>query len=213
MTHAQFILSNTRLLAVPLVPELRLHLAEESLAIWRQTEEELGRMNVPPPWWAFAWAGGQALARYVLDNPALAAGRRVLDLGAGSGLGGIAAMKAGAARVLAADTDRFAMAAIRLNAAANDVALEATGDDLLATPPSGFDLVLVGDLFYERTLAERVLACIEAVRTQGAAVLVGDPRRSYFPRERFAPVAEYSVPVTRDLEDMEIKHTCVWRLI
>ena len=182
MTHAQFILSNTRLLAVPLVPELRLHLAEELLAIWRQTEEELGRMNVPPPWWAFAWAGGQALARYVLDNPALAAGRRVLDLGAGSGLGGIAAMKAGAARVLAADTDRFAVAAIRLNAAANDVALEATGDDLLATPPSGFDLVLVGDLFYERTLAERVLACIEAARAQGAAVLVGDPRRSYFPR-------------------------------
>ena len=213
MTHAQFILSNTRLLAVPLVPELRLHLAEESLAIWRQTEEELGRMNAPPPWWAFAWAGGQALARYVLDNPALAAGRRVLDLGAGSGLGGIAAMKAGAARVLAADTDRFAMAAIRLNAAANDVALETTGDDLLATPPSGFDLVLVGDLFYERTLAERVLACIEAVRRQGAAVLVGDPRRSYFPTERFVPVAEYSVPVTRDLEDMEIKHTCVWRLI
>ena len=213
MTHAQFILSNTRLLTVPLVPELRLHLAEESLAIWRQTEEELGRMNAPPPWWAFAWAGGQALARYVLDNPALAAGRRVLDLGAGSGLGGIAAMKAGAARVLAADTDRFAMAAIRLNAAANDVALETTGDDLLATPPSGFDLVLVGDLFYERTLAERVLACIEAVRRQGAAVLVGDPRRSYFPTERFVPVAEYSVPVTRDLEDMEIKHTCVWRLI
>jgi predicted nicotinamide N-methyase len=213
MTHAQFILSNTRLLAVPLVPELRLHLAEESLAIWRRTEEELGRMNVPPPWWAFAWAGGQALARYVLDNPALAAGRRVLDLGAGSGLGGIAAMRAGAARVLAADTDRFALAAIRLNAAANDVALQATGDDLLAAPPSGFELVLVGDLFYERTLAERVLACIEAVRTQGAAVLVGDPRRSYFPSERFAPVAEYSVPVTRDLEDMEIKHTCVWRLL
>jgi predicted nicotinamide N-methyase len=213
MTHAQFILSNTRLLAVPLVPEVRLHLAEESLAIWRQTEEELGRMNVPPPWWAFAWAGGQALARYVLDNPALAAGRRALDLGAGSGLGGIAAMKAGAARVLAADTDRFALAAIRLNAAANDVALEATGDDLLAAPPSGFDLVLVGDLFYERTLAERVLACIEGARRQGAAVLVGDPRRSYFPRERFAAVAEYSVPVTRDLEDMEIKRTCVWRLI
>jgi predicted nicotinamide N-methyase len=212
MTHAQFILSNTRLLAVPLVPELRLHLAEESLAIWRQTEEELGRMNVPPPWWAFAWAGGQALARYVLDNPAVAAGRRVLDLGAGSGLGGIAAMKAGAARVLAADTDPFAVAAIALNAAANHVGLEATGDDLLATPPSGFDLVLVGDLFYERTLAERVLACIEAASRQGAAVLVGDPRRSYFPKERFAPVAEYSVPVTRDLEDMEIKRTAVWRL-
>jgi predicted nicotinamide N-methyase len=213
MTQAQFIKANTKLIAVPLVPEIRLHLAEESLAIWRQTEEELGRMNVPPPWWAFAWAGGQALARYVLDNPALAAGRSVLDLGAGSGLAGIAAMKAGAARVLAADTDPFAMAAIGLNAAANEVAVDATGDDLLAAPPSAFDLVLMGDLFYERTLAERALAFVEAARAEGSAVLVGDPRRSYFPKERFVPVVEYSVPVTRDLEDMEIKHTGVWRLL
>ncbi len=213
MTQAQFIKANTKIIAVPLVPEIRLHLAEESLAIWRQTEEELGRMNVPPPWWAFAWAGGQALARYVLDNPALAAGCSVLDLGAGSGLAGIAAMKAGAARVLAADTDPFAMAAIGLNAAANEVAVDATGDDLLAAPPSAFDLVLVGDLFYERTLAERALAFVEAARAEGSAVLVGDPRRSYFPKERFVPVVEYSVPVTRDLEDMEIKHTGVWRLL
>jgi predicted nicotinamide N-methyase len=213
MTQAQFIKANTKLIAVPLVPEIRLYLAEESLAIWRQTEEELGRMNVPPPWWAFAWAGGQALARYVLDNPALVAGRRVLDLGAGSGLAGIAAMKAGAVRVLAADTDPFAMAAIGLNAAANAVAVDAASDDLLAAPPSAFDLVLVGDLFYERALAERALAFVEAAQAQGAAVLVGDPRRSYFPKERFAPVAEYSVPVTRDLEDMEIKHTSVWRLL
>jgi predicted nicotinamide N-methyase len=213
MTHAQFIKSNTKLLAVPLVPEVRLHLAEESLAIWRQTEEELGRMNVPPPWWAFAWAGGQALARHVLDHPVLAAGRSVLDLGAGSGLTGITAMKAGAARVLAADTDPFALAAIALNGAVNQVAIDATGADLLAAAPSGFDLILVGDLFYERALAERVLAFLEAARAQGSAVLVGDPRRSYFPRERFAMVAEYSVPVTRDLEDMEIKHTCVWRLV
>jgi predicted nicotinamide N-methyase len=212
MTHAQFIQANTKLLAVPLAPEIRLHLAEESLAIWRQTEEELGGMNVPPPWWAFAWAGGQALARYVLDHPSLAAGRSVLDLGAGSGLGGIAAMKAGAARVLAADTDPFAVAAVALNAAANDVALEATGDDLLAGKPDRLDLVLVGDLFYERPLAERVLAFLEAARRQGATVLVGDPRRSYFPKDRFEPVAEYAVPVTRDLEDMEIKRTSVWRL-
>jgi predicted nicotinamide N-methyase len=210
--QAQFITSNTRLLPVPLVPEIRLHLAEESLAIWRQTEEELGRLNVPPPWWAFAWAGGQALARYVLDNPALAAGRSVLDLGAGSGLAGIAALKAGAARVLAADTDLFAVAAMMLNADANAVALEATGDDLLAAPPARFDLVLVGDLFYERPLAERVLAFLEAARDQDVAVLVGDPRRSYFPGNRFEQVAEYSVPVTRDLEDVEIKRTAVWRL-
>jgi predicted nicotinamide N-methyase len=212
MQHAQFIAANTRLLPVPLVPEICLYLAEESLAIWRQTEEELGRMNVPPPWWAFAWAGGQALARYVLDNPNLTAGRSVLDLGAGSGLTGIAAMKAGAARVLAADTDPFALAAVALNATANAVVVEATGRDLLAGSPSGHGLVLVGDLFYERLLAERVLAFLDAAQAQGSAVLVGDPRRSYFPRERFEPVAEYSVPVTRDLEDVEIKRTAVWRL-
>jgi predicted nicotinamide N-methyase len=210
--HADFIRANTRLLPVPLVPEVQLHLAEESLAIWRQTEEELGRMNVPPPWWAFAWAGGQALARYILDNRALAAGRRVLDLGAGSGLAGIAALKAGSARVLAADTDPFALAAVALNAAVNRVTMEATDRDLLAAPPARFDLLLVGDLFYERVLAERVLAFLEVARSQGAAVLVGDPRRSYFPNARFEPVAEYSVPVTRDLEDMEIKRTAVWRL-
>jgi predicted nicotinamide N-methyase len=212
MTQVEFIKANTRLLPVPLVPEVRLHLAEESLAIWRQTEEELGRMNVPPPWWAFAWAGGQALARYLLDNPGLAAQRSVLDLGAGSGLAGIAAMRAGAARVLAADTDPFAVSAIALNAAANDVAPEATDRDLLAAEPSRFDLVLVGDLFYERGLAERVLAFLEAASARGAAVLVGDPRRSYFPRERFTQIAEYSVPVTRDQEDTEIKRTAVWRL-
>jgi predicted nicotinamide N-methyase len=212
MGQAEFIKANTKLLPVPLVPEIRLHLAEESLAIWRQTEEELGRMNVPPPWWAFAWAGGQALARHVLDNPHVAARRSVVDLGAGSGLAGIAAAKAGAARVLAADTDPFAAAAIALNAAANAVALEATEQDLLAGAPAPVDLVLVGDLFYERQLAERVLAFIEASHAQGSEVLVGDPRRSYFPRARFGRIAEYSVPVTRDLEDTEIKRTSVWRL-
>ncbi|HEX5998419.1 MAG TPA: 50S ribosomal protein L11 methyltransferase [Hyphomicrobiaceae bacterium] len=213
MPPTQFIKANTRLLVIPLVPEISLHLAEESLAIWRQTEEELGRMNVPPPWWAFAWAGGQALARYVLDNPALLAGRSVLDLGSGSGLAGIAAMKAGAARVLAADTDPFAAAAVALNAAVNGVKVESTADDLLAAPPTRFDVILVGDLFYERALAERVLPFLDAARRQESSVLVGDPCRSYFPRERFTTVAEYSVPVTRDLEDMEIKHTCVWRLV
>jgi predicted nicotinamide N-methyase len=213
MNEAQFILANTKLLPVPLVPEIRLHIAEESLAIWRQTEEELGRMNVPPPWWAFAWAGGQALARYVLDDPAVCAGRTVLDLGAGSGLAGIAAAKVGAASVLAADTDPFASAALALNAAANDVKLAWTSDDLLAAAPSHFDVILVGDLFYERALAERVLAFLRAAAHRGAAILVGDPRRSYFPHECFAQIAGYSVPVTRDLEDMEIKRTSVWRLV
>jgi predicted nicotinamide N-methyase len=212
MKEDRFILANTKLLGVPLVPEIRLHLAEESLPIWQKTEEELGRVNVPPPWWAFAWAGGQALARHLLDHPALVAGRSVLDLGAGSGLAGIAALRAGAARVLAADTDPFALAAITLNARANEVALETTDRDLLVAEPGPFEVVLVGDLFYERPLAERVLSFLDAARDRGAAVLVGDPRRSYFPRGRFVEVVEYSVPVTRDLEDMEIKRTTVWRL-
>ena len=211
-TVRQFIRANTKLLPVPLVPEIRLHLAEESLPIWRKTEEELGEMNVPPPYWAFAWAGGQALARYLLDNPDAVAGAHVLDLGSGSGLTAIAAMRAGAARVLAADIDALALAAIDLNAAANAVTVEATREDLLAAAPDRFDVVLVGDLFYERTLAERVLAFIEAASANGAEILVGDPRRSYFPKDRFRQVAEYSVPVTRELEDAEIKRTAVWRL-
>jgi len=212
MREVLFIQANAKLLAVPLVPEVRLYLAEESMPIWQKTEEELGQMNVPPPYWAFAWAGGQALARYVLDNAAMMAERTVLDLGAGSGLTSIAAMRAGAASVLAADIDRYALVAIALNARANGVAVATTDADLLAAAPGAFGAILIGDMFYERALAERVLAFVEAARAKGAQVLVGDPRRSYFPRERFRQVAEYSVPVTRDLEDMEIKHTAVWRL-
>ena len=173
-------------------------------------------MNVPPPYWAFAWAGGQALARYILDNSVAVAGAHVLDLGSGSGLTAIAAMRAGARRVLAADIDALALTAIELNAAANCVAVEATREDLLVAMPndawSRFDVVLVGDLFYERTLADRVLAFIVAASAHGAQVLVGDPRRSYFPKERFRQVMEYSVPVTRELEDAEIKRAAVWRL-
>ena len=212
MREVQFIRTNTKLLPVPLVPEIRLHLAEESMPIWEKTEEELGRMNVPPPYWAFAWAGGQALARYILDNPSTVREHRVLDLGAGSGITAVAAMKAGARAVLAADVDPYATAAIALNAEANGVAVETTTADLLSSPAGAFGAMLVGDLFYERDLAGRVLAFIEGAHDHGAEVLVGDPRRSYFPKERFRQVAEYSVPVTRDLEDMEIKRTAVWRL-
>lgn len=208
---AAFIRANTRLLAPPLVPEIVLHLAEESLPIWRRTEEELGAMNVPPPYWAFAWAGGQALARYLLEEPGEVAGRRVLDLGAGSGLTAIAAAKAGAVDVIAADIDSVALEAIALNAAANGVVVRVTADDLLSAAPAGFDVVIVGDLFYERELADRVLAFIEHAVGQGSAILIGDPQRSYFPRGRFEKLREYRVPVTRELEDSEIKLTAVWR--
>jgi predicted nicotinamide N-methyase len=206
-----FIEANTRLLAPPLVPEIVLSLAEESLPIWQRTEEELGEMNVPPPYWAFAWAGGQALARFLLDAPRLIADRHVLDLGSGCGLSAIAAAKAGAASVLAADVDPMALAAVGLNAAANGVAVATTAEDLLAARPAPFDVVLVGDLFYERHLADRVAAFIDAAAAAGALVLIGDPKRNYFPKDRFDLAAVYAVPVTRELEDAEIKRTSVWR--
>ena len=211
--HDAFIRANTRLMAPPLVPEILLHLAEESLPIWRKTEEELGEMNVPPPYWAFAWAGGQALARYLLDNRTLVSGQVVLDLGCGSGLSGLAAAKVGAARVTAADIDGFALAAVALNATANDVEIAATAVDVLAAAPDPeWSVILVGDLFYERALATLVETFIDRAQANGALVLVGDPQRSYFPKQRFTAVAEYSVPVTRELEDSEIKRTSVWRL-
>ncbi len=207
-----FIRANTKLLSPPLVPEIRLHLAEESLPIWQKTEEELGEINVPPPYWAFAWAGGQALARYLLDNPELVSGRTVLDLGAGSGLQAIAAAQAGAKDILAADIDALALAACLLNFEVNGVVAKTTADDMLAAPLlRDFDVVLLGDLFYERQLSERVLALIESAVARNSVVLIGDPQRNYFPKGRFEAVARYEVPVTRELEDAEIKRTAVWR--
>ncbi len=210
---AAFIRANTKLLSPPLVPEIQLHLAEESLRIWQKTEEELGEVNVPPPYWAFAWAGGQALSRYLLDNPRLVIRKTVLDLGTGSGLQAIAAAKGGAAEVVAADIDQIALVACHLNAAANGAALTTTAEDLLDRPlERAFDVILVGDLFYERQLAERVLALIERESAAGSLVLIGDPQRNYFPNGRFDEAARYEVPVTRELEDALIKRTAVWRL-
>jgi predicted nicotinamide N-methyase len=210
--RAGFIAANTTLLPVPLVPEIQLHLAHEAVPMWQKTEEELGEIGLPPPFWAFAWAGGQALARYVLDNPETVRDRHVLDLASGSGLVAIAAMQAGAAHVLATDIDDFALAAIDLNAAANAVAVSTTGTDLLTAPPPAFDTILVGDLFYERDLAASVLAWLEAARAQGSHVLIGDPGRSYLPKHRLAAIAEYSVPHTRELEDTKTNRSTVWRL-
>lgn len=210
--HPEFIRQNTSLLAPPLVPEVLLHLAHEAVPIWQKTEEELGEIGLPPPFWAFAWAGGQALARYVLDHPALVAGKSVLDLATGSGLVGIAAKKAGAESVLAADIDLFATAAARLNAQANEVALDITDDDLLQNGPGRFDVILVGDLFYEKDLAARVHAWLRQAQAQGALALIGDPGRSYLPKAALTHVIDYNVPVTRELEDSEIKRTAVWRV-
>jgi len=208
-----FILANTRLEHPPHTPELRLHLASEVTPIWKLTEEALAEIGLPPPFWAFAWAGGQALARYVLDHPEVVAGQAVIDFAAGSGIVAIAAAKAGAARVLAADIDPFCEAAVALNAQANGVAVAFTADDLLdAPPPTWAGVILAGDICYEKPLAERVMAWLAAAKAAGATVLIGDPGRSYFPRHGLTKLAEYQVPTTRELEDMEVKKTAVWEM-
>jgi predicted nicotinamide N-methyase len=207
-----FILANTRLQAPPHTPELRLHLADEVTPIWRLTEEELGELGLPPPFWAFAWAGGQALARYLLDHPAEVAGKRMVDFATGSGLVAIAAMQAGAAEVLAADIDPFCAAGVALNAEANGVAVAFTDANLLDAAPPAADLIFAADIFYEQPLAERVMAWLGKARKTGTRVLVGDPGRSYFPKSGLIHLAEYRVPTTRELEDAEIKRTSVWAL-
>ena len=208
--RAAFIRAHTRLLPVPHAPEIVLHLADEATALWQKTEEELGEMGLAPPFWAFAWAGGQALARYILDRPALVAGRRVLDFASGSGLVAIAAAKAGAAHVEACDIDPFAATAIALNAAANGLRVEARLTDCVGAD-AGWDIVLAGDICYQQDIAERVTVWFSNLHRRGAVVLVGDPGRSYLPTDRLEALATYAVPVTRALEDAEIKLTSVWR--
>ena len=207
---AAFVRAETRLRPVPHAPEIRLHVADEATLLWQRTEEELGSIGLPPPFWAFAWAGGQALARYVLDHPHVVKDRRILDFASGSGLVAIAAARAGAATVAACDIDPFAIAAIRLNARANGVAIETLMLDLVGRD-DGWDAVLAGDICYERDLAGRVVEWLYALNRRGATVLVGDPGRHYLPKERLEALATYQVPVTRSLEDAEIKRTSVWR--
>ena len=208
-----FIVENTRLQRPPHTPEIELHLADEVTPIWKLTEEALSEIGLPPPFWAFAWAGGQALARYVLDHPETVAGRRVIDFASGSGIVGIAAMKAGAADVLAADIDPFCGAALALNAGLNAVAVDFTRDNLLeAPPPAWAQVILAGDICYEKPMAEQVMAWLAVARSQGATVLIGDPGRSYFPKSGLTKLAEYQVPTTRELEDFEVKKTAVWAL-
>ena len=212
MSKAAFIRQNTSVMTPPLVPEVKLHLAHEAVPLWQKTEEELGEMGLAPPFWAFAWAGGQALARYVLDNSSLVENLKVLDLATGSGLIAIAAAQAGSASIIAADIDEFATTAAQMNAELNQVNLDIKLDDLLPQKPPIADIILVGDLFYEKTLAARCLAWLREAQVQGTKVLIGDPGRSYLPTDQLERLAEYNVPVTRDLEDAEIKRTAVWQL-
>jgi predicted nicotinamide N-methyase len=210
--RAAFIRANTEILPPPLVPEIKLHLAHEAVPLWEKTEEQLGELGLPPPFWAFAWAGGQALARYVLDHPDCVRGKRIIDLASGSGLVAIAAKQAGAQTVLGADIDAYAAASILLNAALNNCDVAATTDDLLRAPAKDSDVILVGDLFYEKSIAKRLYAWLLDAKSRGIECLVGDPGRTYLPKDKLRKCAEYNVPVTRDLEDAEIKRTAVWQL-
>lgn len=207
-----FILENTRVQATPHAPELVLHLADEITPIWTLTEEALEELGLAPPFWAFAWAGGQALARYILDNPQIVAGKTVVDFATGSGLVAIAAMKAGAKSVLANDIDSFCEAAVSLNAEINSVSLAFTDRNLLESPPPAAEVLLAGDICYEKPMADAVMAWLARGRAAGATVLIGDPGRTYFPKDGLVKLAEYQVQTTRELEDFAVKRTCVWTL-
>ena len=207
-----FIRAHTRLLPVPHAPEISLYVADEATALWQKTEDELHEVGLDPPFWAFAWSGGQALARYVLDTPAAVKGRFVLDFASGSGLVAIAAARAGAATIIAADIDPFAACAIRLNAEANGVS-ERIGvvlDDIVGSD-DGWETVLAGDICYQKDVAARVTAWLHQLSRRGAFVLIGDPGRSYLPRAELIEIATYEVPTTRALEDADIKRSSVWR--
>ena len=207
-----FILAQTAIAAPPLVPEIRLHLATEITPIWEATEATLTAMNLPPPYWAFAWAGGQALTRFLIDHPDWVQGKRVLDFAAGSGLSAIGAAKAGAALTQAAEIDDFAIAAIALNARINNVAIDLVREDLIGAE-TRWDVVLAGDVCYERPMAERVIAWFRALAGRGVAILMGDPGRAYLPQSGLLELARYQVPTSLELEDRTQRETIVWRLM
>ena len=208
--HA-FIRANTGVMAPPHVPEISLHLADEAHDLWHKTEDELAEIGLEPPFWAFAWAGGQGLARYVLDHPESVRDRRVLDFATGSGLVAIAAAKAGAASVTASDIDPFCEPAVALNAALNNVDIAYDGRDLVGTALPAVDVLLAGDVFFDRDMSARLVPWFAGLAESGVDILVGDPGRSYLPRERLTLLDCYEVPVTRALEDAEVKKTSVWR--
>jgi predicted nicotinamide N-methyase len=207
--RAAFIRENTRLFAPRLVPEIRLHQADALVPLWRATEPDLAVLGLPPPYWAFAWAGGQALARYILDNPETVAGKCVLDFASGSGIGAIAAAKAGAARVIAAEIDAFGRTAIALNAAANGVTLEIERADLVGRADPAWQAVIAGDVCYEEPMAGLVAAWLKSLARE-ALVLMGDPQRAYFPADGLDQLARYAVETTIEIEDSDLRSAAVW---
>jgi predicted nicotinamide N-methyase len=213
MSPAEFVERNTAIAAPPLVPEIRLHLATEVTPIWQATEKSFAGNALPPPFWAFAWAGGQVLARYLLDHPETVAGREVLDIGSGSGIVAIAAAKAGASRVVAAEIDPFAAAAIALNAPLNGVTIRIETRDLLDRAAAGWGVALAGDICYEEPMSSRALALLRRIAARGRLALLGDPGRAYLPKSGLTELARYTVPTSRELEAKEISEGVVWQVL
>ena len=211
MTPEEFVASQTAISRAPLVPEIALHLASEITPIWQATEAWLAEQNIEPPFWAFAWPGGQALARAVLDDPKLVAGKRVLDFAAGCGIAAIAAAQAGAGLVEAAEIDPLALAAVRLNAALNGVAVATPTGDVVGAP-CRWDVIFAGDVCYEAPMTAHILPWLRSLVAAGAEVLIADPGRAYLPKAGLDPIARYRVPTTRELEDRETREVTIHRL-
>lgn len=208
-----FIREKLRIVSPPLLPEIRLYTAHPGSGLWRLTARSDDSADAAPPYWAYQWPGGIALARYLLDMPELVAGLSVLDLGAGCGIVGIAAAKAGARRVMAAEIDRNGIAALGLNAALNGVAIATIADDLTAGRPPSVDLVVVGDLFYESGLADRVMPFLDRCLAAGIDVLVGDPGRTHLPHSRLRLRAEYAVPDVGESRGVATKPSAVYSFV
>ena len=209
--HEAFVREHTALETPPLLPEIRLQLASEVVPLWQATESELAEMGLPPPYWAFAWAGGQGLSRYLLDTPESVRGKRVLDFASGSGVSAIAAALAGAAEVTASEIDPYALAAIGLNAALNGCEISITSEDQVGRN-GGWDVVLAGDVCYEKPMADSVFAWLSALAREGVLVLLGDPGRTYLPKTGLEKLARYAVQTTRELEDSDLRNAVIWRV-
>jgi predicted nicotinamide N-methyase len=212
VTPEDFVRAHTTIASAPLVPEIALHLASEITPIWQATESWLADQNIEPPFWAFAWPGGQATARLLLDEPARVAGLRVLDFAAGCGIAAVAAAMAGAARVEAAEIDPLALAAIRLNAALNGVAVDTPAGDVVGSP-CRWDVILAGDVCYEAPMTAHILPWLRAMAGAGAQVLLADPGRAYLPREGLEPISRHAVPTTLELEDRTLREVTIHRLL
>jgi predicted nicotinamide N-methyase len=207
-----FIRAHTRPLPVPSLPSIQLYQADEVTPLWLMTEQDMATQRLAPPFWAFAWSGGQALARYVLENPEIVRGQRVLDIACGSGLVGIAAMQAGAQSVLCNDIDAFAGAAVALNAELNGVQMAFTGDNLLAGPIPDVDIILAGDICYEKPMTDAMLTYFRRAASHKIEVYIGDPHRTYFPKTGLIRLADYDILTNADIEDAAIKPASVWKL-